>query len=149
MTCTTYVLLTLTLHPLSFNSRHTVLYGFSLAYLIAPSTFSTANIVETVQALPESVKIAAKTILAAPFAFHSFNGLRHLAWDSGKRTPSFVSSLLTSTRIASSVQSCRSAAHTSRDTPCWVRRPLARSCWCCCSFGQSIDRALAELSVSQ
>lgn len=61
-----------------------LLYGFSLAYLIAPSTFSTANIVETVQALPESVKIAAKTILAAPFAFHSFNGLRHLAWDSGK-----------------------------------------------------------------
>ncbi|KAI0050513.1 succinate dehydrogenase cytochrome b560 subunit [Auriscalpium vulgare] len=61
-----------------------LLYGFSLAYLVAPSTFSSANVVETVKGLPESVKIAGKTILAAPFAFHSLNGLRHLAWDSGK-----------------------------------------------------------------
>ncbi|KAH9991720.1 succinate dehydrogenase cytochrome b560 subunit [Russula vinacea] len=48
-----------------------LLYGFSLAYLLAPSTFSSANLAE-------------KTILAAPFAFHSLNGLRHLAWDTGK-----------------------------------------------------------------
>jgi succinate dehydrogenase (ubiquinone) cytochrome b560 subunit len=26
-------------------------------------------------------------ILAAPFAFHSLNGLRHLSWDMGKCTP--------------------------------------------------------------
>ncbi|KAI0308969.1 succinate dehydrogenase cytochrome b560 subunit [Amylostereum chailletii] len=61
-----------------------LLYGFSLAYLVAPSTFSSANIVETVKSLPTSVKVAAKTILAAPFAFHSFNGVRHLVWDTGK-----------------------------------------------------------------
>ncbi|KAI0064934.1 succinate dehydrogenase cytochrome b560 subunit [Artomyces pyxidatus] len=61
-----------------------LLYGFSLAYLVAPSTFSSANVVETVKGLPTSVKVAGKTILAAPFAFHSLNGLRHLAWDTGK-----------------------------------------------------------------
>ncbi|KAI0259102.1 SDHC, cytochrome b subunit of succinate dehydrogenase [Gloeopeniophorella convolvens] len=61
-----------------------LLYGFSLAYLVAPSTFSSANIVEVVAGLPDVVKIAGKTILAAPFAFHSLNGLRHLAWDTGK-----------------------------------------------------------------
>jgi succinate dehydrogenase (ubiquinone) cytochrome b560 subunit len=61
-----------------------VLYGFSLAYLFAPSTFSSANIIEFAAAMPDWVKVVEKTILAAPFAFHSFNGLRHLAWDTGK-----------------------------------------------------------------
>ncbi|KAH9964726.1 succinate dehydrogenase cytochrome b560 subunit [Lactifluus volemus] len=61
-----------------------LLYGFSLAYLFAPSTFSSANIIEFAAAMPDWVKVVEKTILAAPFAFHSFNGLRHLAWDTGK-----------------------------------------------------------------
>jgi succinate dehydrogenase (ubiquinone) cytochrome b560 subunit len=63
---------------------HPVLYGFSLAYLFAPSAFSSANIIEFAAGQPEWVKVAEKTILAAPFAFHSLNGLRHLAWDTGK-----------------------------------------------------------------
>ncbi|KAF9475432.1 succinate dehydrogenase cytochrome b560 subunit [Pholiota conissans] len=58
-----------------------LLYGFSIAYLIAPGTFDSAHVVEVVAGLPESVKYAGKTILAAPFAFHSINGLRHLGWD--------------------------------------------------------------------
>lgn len=61
-----------------------VLYGFSLAYLVAPGTFDSQHIVDVVAALPEGVKYAGKTILAAPFAFHSLNGLRHLGWDMGK-----------------------------------------------------------------
>jgi len=61
-----------------------LLYGFSLAYLVAPSTFSSANIIEFAAGQPEWLKLAEKTILAAPFAFHSLNGLRHLAWDTGK-----------------------------------------------------------------
>ena len=61
-----------------------MLYGFSLAYLVAPSTFSSVNIIEFAAGLPEWFKIVEKTILAAPFAFHSLNGLRHLAWDAGK-----------------------------------------------------------------
>ncbi|KAE9390366.1 SDHC, cytochrome b subunit of succinate dehydrogenase [Gymnopus androsaceus JB14] len=61
-----------------------LLYGFSLAYLVAPGTFSSANVIETVAGLPDAVKYAGKFILALPFTFHSFNGLRHLAWDMGK-----------------------------------------------------------------
>ncbi|KAI0075995.1 succinate dehydrogenase cytochrome b560 subunit [Panus rudis PR-1116 ss-1] len=61
-----------------------LLYAFSLSYLVAPDTFSSANIIEVVHGLPEAVKYAGKTILAAPFAYHALNGLRHLAWDAGK-----------------------------------------------------------------
>ncbi|KAM5543790.1 hypothetical protein V8D89_002407 [Ganoderma adspersum] len=60
-----------------------LLYAYALAYLVAPETFSSANVIETIAALPESVKYAGKAILAAPFAFHSWNGIRHLSWDVG------------------------------------------------------------------
>lgn len=29
-------------------------------------------------------KVAAKFAVALPFTFHSFNGIRHFAWDAGK-----------------------------------------------------------------
>ena len=60
-----------------------VLYAYALAYLVAPETFSSANVIDTIAALPESVKYAGKAILAAPFAFHSWNGIRHLSCDVG------------------------------------------------------------------
>jgi succinate dehydrogenase (ubiquinone) cytochrome b560 subunit len=65
---------------------YSVLYGFSLAYLIAPGTFDSVHVIEFVAGLPDAAKYAGKVILAAPFAFHSWNGLRHLSWDMGKRT---------------------------------------------------------------
>jgi len=61
-----------------------LLYGFSIAYLFAPGTFDSVHIVEFVHDLPEAVKYAGKAILALPFTFHAFNGLRHLSWDLGK-----------------------------------------------------------------
>lgn len=64
----------------------TVLYGFSLAYLVAPGTFDSAHVIELVAGLPDYVKTSAKVLLAAPFAFHGWNGVRHLAWDLGKCT---------------------------------------------------------------
>jgi len=73
--------------PRRTESHATVLYGFSIAYVAAPwagMPFDSAAIVDFVHQLPEWSKYAAKTILAAPFAFHSFNGVRHLLWDSGK-----------------------------------------------------------------
>lgn len=70
--------------PCSRNGNEIVLYGFSLAYLIAPGTFDSTHVVEFVAGLPDAVKYAGKAILAAPFAFHSFNGLRHLGWDMGR-----------------------------------------------------------------
>jgi succinate dehydrogenase/fumarate reductase cytochrome b subunit len=42
------------------------------------------------------VKYAGKAILALPFTFHSFNGLRHLAWDAGKCALSSLLALLLS-----------------------------------------------------
>ncbi|OSX64830.1 hypothetical protein POSPLADRAFT_1064933 [Postia placenta MAD-698-R-SB12] len=61
-----------------------LLYGYAIAYLVAPTTFDSTHVIELVASLPDAVKIAGKTILAAPFAFHSLNGLRHLSWDMGK-----------------------------------------------------------------
>ncbi|KAH9481923.1 Succinate dehydrogenase cytochrome B subunit, mitochondrial [Psilocybe cubensis] len=61
-----------------------LLYGFSIAYLVAPGTFSSENVIQVVAGLPEGVKYAGKAVLAAPFAFHSLNGIRHLSWDSIK-----------------------------------------------------------------
>ncbi|KAJ7798205.1 SDHC, cytochrome b subunit of succinate dehydrogenase [Mycena olivaceomarginata] len=48
-----------------------LLYGFSLA----------VHVVEFVGTLPDTVKYAGKALLAAPFAFHGLNGIRHLSWD--------------------------------------------------------------------
>ena len=61
-----------------------VLYGFSIAYLVAPGTFDSIHVVEFIAGLPEGVKYVGKAVLAAPFAFHSLNGLRHLSWDMAK-----------------------------------------------------------------
>jgi len=61
-----------------------VLYGFSIGYLIAPGALDSAHVIEFVAGLPEAVKYAGKAILAAPFAFHSLNGIRHLTWDLNK-----------------------------------------------------------------
>jgi len=63
-----------------------LLYGFSISYVAAPYLgvpFTSADVVQLVSAAPESLKVAGKLILAAPFTFHSFNGLRHLGWDTG------------------------------------------------------------------
>ena len=61
-----------------------VLYGFSLGYLFLPGTFDSAHVVDFVAGLPDAVKYAGKTILALPFAYHGWNGVRHLGWDMGK-----------------------------------------------------------------
>ncbi|KAF5347646.1 hypothetical protein D9757_013355 [Collybiopsis confluens] len=61
-----------------------LLYGFSIAYLVAPGTFDSTHVIEYVAGLPDAVKYAGKFVLALPFTFHSFNGLRHLGWDMGR-----------------------------------------------------------------
>jgi succinate dehydrogenase (ubiquinone) cytochrome b560 subunit len=62
------------------------LYLFGFAYLAAPYTgwhLETQSMVAAVAAWPAFVKIGLKSFFAFPFFFHSFNGLRHLAWDLG------------------------------------------------------------------
>ncbi|KAJ7503271.1 SDHC, cytochrome b subunit of succinate dehydrogenase [Mycena galericulata] len=66
------------------SALSTLLYAFSLAYLLAPGTFDSAHVIEFVAGLPDAAKYAGKALLAAPFAFHSLNGIRHLSWDMGK-----------------------------------------------------------------
>jgi len=61
-----------------------LLYAYSIAYLVSPDIFASAGVIEALGSLPESLKYAGKALLAAPFAFHSWNGLRHLSWDMGK-----------------------------------------------------------------
>jgi succinate dehydrogenase (ubiquinone) cytochrome b560 subunit len=64
-----------------------VLYGFSISYIAGPvfgMPFDTAAIVNLVQALPSWFVLTGKGLIAASFAFHSFNGLRHLGWDMGR-----------------------------------------------------------------
>ncbi|KAG1784939.1 uncharacterized protein HD556DRAFT_1218316, partial [Suillus plorans] len=52
-----------------------LLYGFSLAYLVAPDTSDSAHIVEFITGPPDYVRCTGKVILAAPFTFHFWNGL--------------------------------------------------------------------------
>ncbi|KAL9003944.1 MAG: hypothetical protein Q9188_003215 [Gyalolechia gomerana] len=62
-------------------------YLFGFTYLISPilgihveSTALAASFAE----LPTAVKVGLKFLVAVPFTFHSFNGVRHLVWDSGR-----------------------------------------------------------------
>ncbi|KAH0833396.1 cytochrome b subunit of succinate dehydrogenase, Sdh3p [Lanmaoa asiatica] len=71
-------------HRMSGGALSALLYGFSVAYLVAPGTFDSAHVIEFVAGLPDYVKTSAKVVLAAPFAFHGWNGVRHLVWDMGK-----------------------------------------------------------------
>jgi succinate dehydrogenase (ubiquinone) cytochrome b560 subunit len=62
------------------------LYLFGFAYLAAPYTgwhLETQSMVAAVAAWPLAVKLGIKSFFAFPFFFHSYNGLRHLAWDIG------------------------------------------------------------------
>ncbi|KAF2871192.1 mitochondrial succinate dehydrogenase cytochrome b560 subunit C [Massariosphaeria phaeospora] len=62
------------------------LYIFGISYLVAPTLgwhLETQSMVAAVAAWPVAAKIAAKATLAFPFFYHSFNGIRHLAWDFG------------------------------------------------------------------
>jgi succinate dehydrogenase (ubiquinone) cytochrome b560 subunit len=72
------------LFPRFLGYHSVVLYGYALAYLFVPGTFDSAHVIELVAGLPEAVKLAGKTVLAAPFAFHCLNGMRHLIWDTVK-----------------------------------------------------------------
>ncbi|KIV92364.1 succinate dehydrogenase, cytochrome b556 subunit, variant [Exophiala mesophila] len=61
-------------------------YAFGAAYLAAPLFgwhLESASLAASFAALPILVKVGFKAFFAFPFAFHSWNGLRHLLWDTG------------------------------------------------------------------
>lgn len=62
-------------------------YVFGATYLLGPLvgfSYSGASMAAAFAAWPLALKIAAKTLVAWPFVFHSVNSLRHLVWDLGK-----------------------------------------------------------------
>ncbi|KAI9712371.1 MAG: hypothetical protein M1820_001584 [Bogoriella megaspora] len=62
------------------------LYIFGAAYLVSPLFgwhLESATLAAAFGALPLAAKFGLKTLVAWPFTFHSFNGLRHLVWDMG------------------------------------------------------------------
>jgi succinate dehydrogenase (ubiquinone) cytochrome b560 subunit len=61
-----------------------LLYGYSIAYLVAPLTglhLESASLVAAFGALPVAVKGGLKFLVAWPFVFHAMNGVRHAAYD--------------------------------------------------------------------
>lgn len=61
-----------------------LLYGYSIAYLAAPLIgwhLESASLVAAFAGLPVAVKAGAKFLVAWPFVFHLFNGVRHAAYD--------------------------------------------------------------------
>ena len=62
------------------------MYVFGAAYLVSPLFGWHLDVVSMAAAfgsLPIAAKVGIKTAIAFPFAYHSLNGLRHLAWDTG------------------------------------------------------------------
>ncbi|KAL8711442.1 MAG: hypothetical protein Q9220_004100 [cf. Caloplaca sp. 1 TL-2023] len=62
-------------------------YIFGAAYLAAPLFgwhLESSTMAASFGELPMVVKGGLKFLVAVPFTFHSFNGVRHLMWDSGR-----------------------------------------------------------------
>ena len=75
------------LHRITGVALGGVFYLWILAYGFGPLiglNVSTAAIASAFGALPVAAKIAAKFLLSLPFTFHSWNGVRHLVWDTTK-----------------------------------------------------------------
>jgi len=61
-------------------------YIFGAAYLVAPLFgwhLESATLAAAFGSWPVAAKVGTKFLIAWPFTFHSFNGLRHLVWDTG------------------------------------------------------------------
>jgi succinate dehydrogenase (ubiquinone) cytochrome b560 subunit len=63
------------------------MYGFSLAYLVAPLVglhLESASIASFAAGLPLAVKGGIKFTLGFPFVYHAISGFKHLLYDAGK-----------------------------------------------------------------
>ncbi|KAF9438464.1 cytochrome b subunit of succinate dehydrogenase, Sdh3p [Entomortierella beljakovae] len=59
-------------------------YAGAMAYAVGPLFglgFDAATVTSAIATVPYAAKVAGKFIIAYPFTFHSFNGIRHLIWD--------------------------------------------------------------------
>lgn len=63
-------------------------YALTVAYAatsLLSIPFDSATLVSAFAALPVATKVGVKALMAYPFVFHAFNGIRHLVWDFGKQ----------------------------------------------------------------
>ena len=61
-------------------------YLFGIGYLAAPLFgwhLESASVAAAFASSPVLAKVFTKAFFAMPFAFHSWNGVRHLVWDMG------------------------------------------------------------------
>ncbi|KIR67411.1 succinate dehydrogenase, cytochrome b556 subunit [Cryptococcus bacillisporus CA1873] len=74
------------LHRITGVAFGGALYLSAMAYLLHPLVpgIDSAHLIQLVHDLPGWLKGSAKFIIALPFTFHCYNGLRHLNWDIGK-----------------------------------------------------------------
>lgn len=72
-------------HRVTGASLATAVYAFGLVSStnIFPGDL-TMKMCELVASMPIGLVLAGKFVLAAPFTFHLFNGVRHLVWDWGR-----------------------------------------------------------------
>ena len=62
------------------------MYLFGAAYLVGlvfDWHLDVASMAAAFGSLPVAAKFGIKTAITLPFTYHSLNGLRHLAWDTG------------------------------------------------------------------
>lgn len=62
-------------------------YVFGFSYLVAPLFgwhLESGTLAAAFGSLPLLAKVGLKYFAALPFTFHSFNGIRHLVWDTGR-----------------------------------------------------------------
>ncbi|CAG8777115.1 13965_t:CDS:2, partial [Dentiscutata erythropus] len=73
-------------HRVTGGVLATALYGGAIVYAIQGPLglgLNTDSLVAEIATLPTSLKLAGKFAFAFPFTYHTFNGIRHLIWDTG------------------------------------------------------------------
>lgn len=73
------------LHRITGVAMGFAFYGFTLSYALLPIVgihVDAASLASVFGSLPLVAKLGIKAVAASPFAFHLWNGFRHLLWDS-------------------------------------------------------------------
>jgi succinate dehydrogenase (ubiquinone) cytochrome b560 subunit len=70
-------------HRMTGAGLATLMYAFGLYYGISAPGTITESLTATVANAPDALVTGSKFVLATPFFYHTFNGIRHLVWDMG------------------------------------------------------------------
>lgn len=73
-------------HRLTGVAMGFTFYGVTAAYAassLLSIPFDSTMLVSTFASLPVAAKFSIKALMAYPFVYHAFNGIRHLVWDFG------------------------------------------------------------------